>query len=260
MAKDNHANLGRVGFTVFIGAIAIAIALIYIAGIGDKANEFLIETYYDYPVSGLSVGSAVNFRGVKIGEVREISFASAIYDEDEITPEDYQRIIIVMALDCRKLDVDSTENMRRISRRYGVAGLRATIASNAVTGMSRIEFNIPDDPVPPAKLAWKPRYYQIPPQPSLMENLSSSLANALHQFNKTDFKSVWSNISAVAESSAQVTKEVSDFIRTEKVGMSIIVRNIQEASDSVDELAETLKNNPSLLLRKNDPEPLSETK
>ena len=93
-----------------------------------------------------------------------------------------------------------------------------------------------------------------------MENLSSSLANALHQFNKTDFKSVWSNISAVAESSAQVTKEVSEFIRTEKVGMSIIVRNIQEASDSVDELAETLKNNPSLLLRKNDPEPLSETK
>lgn len=260
MASDNHANYGRIGFTVFLGAIALAVALIYLAGVGNKDSEYLVETYYDHPVSGLSVGSAVNFRGVKIGEVREISFASAVYDDDELTSNDFQRVIIVMALDCRRLDVCSNAEAKDVVCKFLGAGLRATIMSNAVTGMSRVEFNIPANPLPLPVLSWKPRHHQIPPQPSLIENLSVSLARAVNTINKIDIPAIWSNISVVASSSAKITKDVSDFVSTEKDGMSAIVRNIEEASDSIDELADTLKNNPSLLLRGRDAEPLSETR
>ena len=260
MASDNHANYGRIGLTVFLGAIALAVTLIYIAGIGSRNNEFLVETYYDNPVSGLSVGSAVNFRGVKIGEVREISFASAVYEDSELTPSDFQRVIIVMALDCRRLDICSSDEAEEVVRAFIAAGIRATIASNAVTGMSRVEFNIPPHPRPQDVLTWKPRYLQVPPQPSLMENLSLSLTKTLNTFNRMDLDGAWSNIASVAESSATLTKEVSEFVSAEKMALATIFRNIGDASESVSALAETLKDNPSLLLRENDPEPLPETK
>ena len=260
MASDNHASYGRIGFTVFLGAIALAVALIYIAGIGDRDNEILVETYYDHPVSGLSVGSAVNFRGVKIGEVREISFASAVYDDFELTSNDFQRVILVMALDNRRLDLGSASEAESVIRKFVSSGVRATIASNAVTGMSRVEFSIPPNPAPAAKLTWVPRHLQVPPQPSLMENLSLSLTRTLNMFNRMDIDGAWSNISAIASSTAELTKDVGDFVRAEKMGMAAIVRNIGDASESVSALADTLKNDPSLLLRKNDPEPLPETK
>lgn len=259
MASDNHASYGKIGFTVFIGAFALAIALIYIAGIGNRDGEYIVETYYDHPVSGLSVGSPVNFRGVKIGEVKEISFASAIYDDKELSTNDFQRVVIVMAINCKRLDVCSQGEARSVIEHFIRMGIRATIASNAVTGMSRVEFSIPLNPQAPETLKWKPRYLQVPPQPSLMENMSASLARVLYQFNRTDFQSVWSNISTVASSAALLTKEVSEFVRDEREGLSEIVNNVKDASDSVDELAETLKNNPSLLLRENDPQPLPET-
>lgn len=260
MASDNHASYGRIGFTVFLGALALAIALIYIAGIGDRDKEFLVETYYDHPVSGLSVGSAVNFRGVKIGEVREISFASAVYEGFNLSTSDYQRVVIVMALDGRRLQFGDKSETEEVIRMFVAAGIRATIASNAVTGMSRVEFNIQPNPAPMAELGWVPRHVLIPPQPSLMENLSLSLTRTLNTFNRMDLDTAWSNISVIASSSAKLTKEVSDFVTAEKMALASIFRNVGDASQSVSALAETLKNDPSLLLRKNDPEPLPETK
>ena len=260
MASDNHANYGRIGLTVFLGALALAVTLIRLAGVGNRNNEYLVETYYDHPVSGLSVGSAVNFRGVKIGEVREISFASAVYEDNELTSNDFQRVIIVMALDCRRLDVCSYDEAEEVVRAFVSAGIRATIASNAVTGMSRVEFSIPPNPSPVAELTWKPRYLQVPPQPSLMENLSVSLTRTLNTFNRMDLDGTWSNIAVIAESSAKLTKDASDFLRTEKAGLTATLRNVEEASEDVSELVESLKANPSLLLRGRDAETLPETK
>ena len=67
MANENHASYAKVGLTVVAGVAAIIGTLIYIGGVKDTGGEILIETCYDKPVSGLSVGSAVNFRGVKVG-------------------------------------------------------------------------------------------------------------------------------------------------------------------------------------------------
>lgn len=260
MASDNHANYGRIGFTVFVGAVALAITLIFIAGVGSRNSEFLVETYYDHPVSGLSVGSSVNFRGVKVGEVREISFAGAVYDDFMLTSNDFQRVIIVMALDCRRLDVCSYSEAEQVVRSFISSGIRATVLSNAVTGMSRVELNIPPNPSAPAELTWKPRYLQIPPQPSLMENLSLSLTRTLNTFNRMDLGGTWSNIASIASSTASLTKEVRDIVRAERAGMEAIFRNVESATESVSELAELIKDNPSLLLRENDPRPLPETK
>ena len=258
MASDNHAHYGRIGLTVFAGVIAIAIALVYIAGIGDKSNQLLVETFYDYPVGGLSVGSAVNFRGVKIGEVREIKFANNVY-WGNTTTADYQRVCIVMALDNRKTGDEDTEEAQETLREFLELGIRATIASNAVTGMSRIELNIPANPLPVPTLTWTPRYPLIPPQPSLMENMSMSLNRALDQFNRMDIKSVWSNVSSIAASASKLTKDVSEFVTVERAHVNGVLDDVGNAAAKIEDLAGALKANPSLLLRPNDPKPLAET-
>ena len=109
MARDNHASYTRIGLTVVIGVVAIVATLIYLGGMRGRGSEILVETYYDKPVAGLSVGSVVNFRGVKIGEVREISFVGNKY---VVEGQDGSRIYILIALDGRTLaaaDVDEKE-------------------------------------------------------------------------------------------------------------------------------------------------------
>ena len=69
------------GFTVVVGFAAVVAALVYFGGMRGRGDEFLAEMYYDAPVSGLSVGSEVNVRGIKVGEGKSISFIGADYAE-----------------------------------------------------------------------------------------------------------------------------------------------------------------------------------
>ena len=71
MANDNHTSYRRIGFAVFSGAIAIVLSLIYLGGIRGRGDEILVETHYDKPVSGLSVGSVVNFRAARSPERKD---------------------------------------------------------------------------------------------------------------------------------------------------------------------------------------------
>ena len=59
MAEDNHASYAKVGLTVVLGVAAVVGSLIYFGGAGRDKCVFMGETYYDDPVSGLSVGSEV---------------------------------------------------------------------------------------------------------------------------------------------------------------------------------------------------------
>ena len=56
MALGNHANYGKVGFTVILGVVALVASLVYFGGYSTRGGAFLAETYYDTPVTGLNVG------------------------------------------------------------------------------------------------------------------------------------------------------------------------------------------------------------
>ena len=73
----NQANYAKIGFAVAAGVAALVATLVYLGGALGKGDVIYAESYFDTQVSGLSVGSAVNLRGVKVGEVRAISFIGA---------------------------------------------------------------------------------------------------------------------------------------------------------------------------------------
>ena len=79
MASEGKTSYTKIGFIVVAGIVAVAGSLFYFGGVRGNGDLVYAETCFDRSVSGLSIGSAVNFRGVRIGEVKEISFVGNKY-------------------------------------------------------------------------------------------------------------------------------------------------------------------------------------
>lgn len=258
MANENHASYAKVGLTVLVGIVAVVATLVYIGGVKDSSDEMLVETFYDKPVSGLSVGSAVNFRGVKIGEVRAIDLIGNVY---KVKGPDNLRIYILMALNRRVLGAEDDEEVNRnLSFLIDKLGLRATVTASGITGMSRMEFDLNrDNPPPRPEISWTPRARYVPPKISLLDNFSDSATRVMNQINKMDLNVVWSNINATVHALAQSAEGMRVMIESRQGDVERIVEDIAATAASVKELTGELRRNPSLLLRDRVAEPLAET-
>ena len=237
----NHENYAKIGFAVVAGIAAIVATLVYLGGADAGKGVVYAETYSDSPVSGLSVGSDVNLRGVKVGEVREISFIGSEYAE--AVGDDIPKIHILMALTPRKMRMAANEEPEAHLRDLVSRGLHATVASSGVTGLSKVELNFPRSAIPlkERKISWRPRYVCIPPAPSMLESFSDAAAKFMNQVNKMHFSAVWSNVSAVAESAARVAENVDRLVEDEKDGVAAIVRKLDETATSAKALTDGLK-------------------
>ena len=115
MLGSSRASYAKVGFAVVAGAVALVGTLVYFGGMRGRADEFLAETYYDAPVSGLSVGSDVNYRGVKVGDSRQELYAAygenftsddgyyVVYTQNG-DPTDYSSMRIMFKMDGDKIE------------------------------------------------------------------------------------------------------------------------------------------------------------
>ena len=242
---SNHANYAKIGFTVILGIVATVAVLIYLGGAVGDDDIFYVETYYDTSVSGLSVGSAVNFRGVKVGEVKEISFVGA----------KYEGVPIRMALFSKSLGPDARNKTEESVKR----GMRATVTASGVTGLSRVELDTQRGRPQPAPLQWKPENMYVPSYPSLLDSFSDSATKVMNEINRMDIASAWSNVSATVESAAQATEGIRTIIDSAREGVGRIVDEAAEAATSLRAMAEELRRNPSLAIRERKAAPLDET-
>jgi paraquat-inducible protein B len=165
----NKALIG--GFVV--GAVALVIAGVLIFGSG----KFLQETaksvmYFDGSVKGLSVGSPVVFRGVKIGTVTDILL--------QYNPADMSVKIPVII----ELELDRIENVGEMPRKRDPwktarqlieRGLRAQLQTQSlVTGQLMIELDFhPDKPI--KLVGGHTEYPEIPTIPSPLKELSKKI-------------------------------------------------------------------------------------
>lgn len=258
MANDNEANFAKIGLFILVGMALIVGTLVYLGGMRDGKREYLVETYFPNDVSGLAVGSAVNFRGVRVGSVKEISFVGAEYDK--VLPQHARNIHVLMALDSRLCRMAKNDSPERFIRRMLEQGLHATVTASGITGLSRIEMNFPKTEVADERISWRPRYLLIPPAPSILESATESAAKLMRQLNAMDFVSVWSNVVRLTGSAAEMCESANGIMGAQQGHIGQIIDNFDEAVSSLRSFAATISENPSLLLRPRDGERLPETK
>ena len=259
MANDTRASYARIGFAILAGTVATAVTLVYLGGLRGHRNEIFAETYYDREVSGLSVGSSVNFRGVKIGEVREIDFVGNKY---ATKGPDSLRIYILMALNPKKLGYfrgEGLEAAEAIAYLVKERGLRATVTASGITGLSRVECNLDGRAAPVEALPWKPEHPFVPQKVSLLDNFSDAATRVMNQINTMDLAAVWSNVHASAASMSKTLQSVQTMMETCQGDVEKLTENLSDAAASIRDFAGEVKGNPSLLIRERHPAPLDET-
>lgn len=262
MAKSNSPSFAKIGLTVFLGVIAIVGTLIYLGGVKGQDDLCYAETYYTKSVSGLSVGSPVNFRGVKLGEVCEIGFVGDHYS----VMGDTNQIIYVKIAFPRKKIHDGNGAYYKGHESFSASleaiindmGMRATVTASGITGLSRLEIdNRPDVPIMP--ISWAPRNPYIPPAVSLLDNFSDSATRVMNQINKMDLTATWSNVNETVRSLAKATESVQAIVETHRGDLEKLSADATAITTSLRELVEEVKTNPAILIRDREVTPLPET-
>jgi phospholipid/cholesterol/gamma-HCH transport system substrate-binding protein/paraquat-inducible protein B len=278
-------NYFKIGLFIIISVTLIVVAvIIWGAGLFTK-EKIHFETYFDSTVRGLSPGASVELRGVKIGQVKSIDFASAIYDisTDPTEVSIYERYIRVLC---------STEPGRRV-RRGDITdeqkearmvnliqqGLRLRLASNILTGQAYLEGTFVDpNRFPVLDITWEPHYMYIPSAPGQFSTMKDSVDKILAKLEEVDVSGLTEEIqeffSEIRETNQEIKKllmnpdpnaetanlaevltrldntleSINREIRTQGPEVDRFLRNLSAISDDIKELTATLKKHPSGLI------------
>lgn len=198
----NNFKLGL--FTLCGLAILIAGILAFGARIYFEPSS-MFETYIEGDVAGLTVGSAVEFRGVRVGKVTGINFSWSEYQE---TQPNYIVVEFEMRDDVTPLPPGKARSdmlQSAISH-----GLRARLKSQGITGTSFLSLeNVNPDENPPAQMPWTPKYTYIPAAPSQFGELLTSLEKSLHNVEHLDFAAINQLVQGDLKSAGQVLDKVN---------------------------------------------------
>jgi len=244
------ANKSLIGAFV-IGAIALAVISVIIFGSGKffrKQLEFIM--YFQGSIKGLSVGSPVIFRGVKIGEVKDITL--------RVRPSDLIFFIpVIVEIDPSRIQTEGTrakpyENIQTMIDK----GLRGQLQSQSfVTGQLAVGIDFYPDK--PAKLiGLDKKYHEIPTVPTpieelqktiqdlnpkeLAEKVKSTLDGIERAVNSPEIQKTLKSVSAAAEEARVMVKNVNGQITPLASNLNETVKDAQKLVQNLDRQMTTL--------------------
>jgi phospholipid/cholesterol/gamma-HCH transport system substrate-binding protein len=210
-AKTNNFKLGL--FTLF-GLGLLLTGLLAFGTWSKFEKKSLFETYVPGDVSGLSVGSAVEFRGVRVGKVAGIGFSWNEYQDSQPGS-----VVVVFEMRDDIFTGPSGSGWQQLQSAVD-HGLRARLKAQGVTGtcIVSLEYLDPAEYLP-AKVSWTPRHTYIPSAPGLLGDLLESLQKVLHKVNRLD-------VSALTQLTETDLKSVSRVLdKVERVDLDALSTN-----------------------------------
>jgi len=185
-------NATVVGIFV-LGALAFGVvALIFLGRSAFSRESYKFVTYFDETVSGLEIGAAVKFRGVKIGQVTELKIFLGETDGQGVS----SRIPVIYEVDKRNFD-ESMGSLIDLSkpdepRNYIDDGLRARLATASfITGLMYVELDIVNpDEYPAEYYSQFSELYEIPTFKGTLAEISDNISDFIKRFNSVDFEGI----------------------------------------------------------------------
>lgn len=245
-------NYFKIGLFVIVGSVLILTAVVVLGGGLLQQDKAYFETYFDESISGLTEGSPVEFRGVKIGVVEKISFIGDEYDgfgpPSGISKYEYYVVVLCSV---------PRENMPGVSYEQRVAylenmvsrGLRIRLMSNILTGQAYLQADFLDpNRFQTLDIGWQPEHLYVPSAPSELLTLKDSVDKVLYRLQEIDVdklvtavENVLSSLdTAIANAKVgEISKEARELLaearkQVEKLNTEKLSLTAQQALTSVD--------------------------
>jgi phospholipid/cholesterol/gamma-HCH transport system substrate-binding protein/paraquat-inducible protein B len=189
-------NFFKIGLFVILGTLVLAAAIIFFGAGKFFEKKYIVETYFDQSVQGLTVGTAVTFQGVQVGNIKEIGFVFQDYDTD------YQYVLVRAQIYPRrgqengkpKLFIDDTDRERGLQLMVD-KGLRLQLASQGITGLALLNaVYLNAERYPPLNIDWKPQYPYIPSAPGTIAQITQTIEKLTKTIESIDFKEISDNV------------------------------------------------------------------
>lgn len=158
--------------------------------------------FFDQSVRGLTTGAPVEFRGIPLGRVVEISFRHS--------PPGDSRVPVVIEIDSDTLGkaVENIENPQEVLAECIRRGLRATLSTGSLlTGALYIDLDFVPD-APPAELTMSGEYEVIPTESSGFAQLQDKVNAILTKIEKLPLDETLHKFGNAADEIAITVKDV----------------------------------------------------
>jgi paraquat-inducible protein B len=158
-------------------------------------EKFRWLLYFEGSVRGLTVGSPVEFRGIRIGEVLDINMEYNAEKQAFLIP-----VLIEIEPERIKVVGEYEEADRKKQNDYLVAqGLRAQLKTGSLlTGQLYVEFDFHPE-AGPAQIDWEGRYPQFPTVPTPMEEITTSITQVLKKLEKLPIEQIGNDLRDTVE-------------------------------------------------------------
>ena len=198
---DAKPHYFKIGMFVLV-AVALIVVAVVLFGAGLLGQNVLhFESYFAESITGLSVGSPLEFRGVRIGQVEQIGFVGSVYSldsgSDMISPY-APSVRVVTAVQREKLPEFGVEQVEVALGQMTARGLRVRVSSNILTGQAILEMDYLDpDRFPVELVPWEPKYPRIPSAPSELTTIKDSIDDILRELQAIDVSGLVGSLESV---------------------------------------------------------------
>lgn len=187
-----------------IGGVLLLFVVLFALGAGKFFQRtYQMETYINESVNGLEVGSAVKYRGVRVGSVSEIGFVAGKYGK---VAEGYRYVYVLCTLDKDLFGQMGPKSSTAQAEDEVTRGLRARAISQGLTGQLFLGLDYVDpERNPPLPIDWEPSSIYVPSAPSTLSRIEQavlSISNTLSGMDNAELPEAVKSFRRFADSAS----------------------------------------------------------
>lgn len=190
--------------------------------------KYFYRLKFSHSVRGLKVGAPVEFRGLKVGAVEDITLDAVVNEPDSLH--------VYISLEPERLDnlsKPSREEFEEMLAGLVDNGLRAQLkTASFVTGSRYIDLVFPNDE-PAGQFITGSQYSEIPTLDHPADQLDQQMADLMNRINRIPLVSLGENLNASLASLSRVLSDFDEAKTAAKIDSTL--DNVSQASAHFDE-------------------------
>jgi ABC-type transporter Mla subunit MlaD len=196
-------------------------------------------------VQGLDIGSPVKYRGVKIGEIKDISVVCSNYPLKDLSMDEIYTYGLYVQVTASLSDsfiaiLQGDDIQKELDKLIKEKGLRLRMNYLGVTGLAYLELDFLDPKAnPPLPIKWDPNNYYIPSMRNTIQVITESL-NDISKAFQSDFIPLIENLNQASLELPEVTQNLKETLASLRDTFEKVSASADQFPQLASKLDETL--------------------